>query len=152
MRELTMMFGELGPVAYVILAWIVLGLAVCAIMTVYYIAMEYRKSTSALFPGGAVPCILGVALGVVILLAMPPLLELAARLAAGSPSIIFSAAPEHRAALLARIVAVRLNAAAFTLLGQLILAVPTAIFVGLALTVPFRRRRRIEAARMGGAS
>jgi len=151
-RELVTMFRELGPLAYVILAWILLGLAVCAVLILYYIAMEYRKSTSVLFPGGAVPCILGVALGVVILLAMPPLLELAARLMAGSPSIIFSAAPEDRAALLARIVAVRLNAAAFTLLGQLILAVPTAIFVGLALTVPFRRRRRIEAARMGGAS
>jgi hypothetical protein len=39
-----------------------------------------------------------------------------------------------------------------TMLGQLLLAIPFAVMAGLSLSVPFRRKRRLEAAETGGVS
>jgi len=154
MSQIMFMFRESGIMAAVILLWFLCSITLCVLLSVYYIMMEYREpGPSAIFGGGLASSLIGIVTAVVLLVAIPLLIDFIAGAAFGvSRSVLDSAAPENRAALLARSISMQINIPTLTMLGQLILSIPLAVMTGLSLSVPFRRKRRLEAAGMGGGS
>ena len=152
MSQIAVMFRESGIMAVIIILWFLASLTLCVLLSIYYVAMEYRKpGPSAIFRGGLAPSLIGIAAAVLMLLVIPFMLDLIAAAAYGvSSSVLDSIAPEQKAALLARSISIQINIPILTMLGQLILAIPMAVMTGLSLSVPLRRKRRLEAAGMGG--
>jgi hypothetical protein len=151
LETITEVFKSTGLVAWLSVLWVFTGLLFLTVMIIVYAAAAWRKPSPSSRPAGGTGSALG---GILVVLSffviVPAALNLFAKLATGiTPDLLASASPEMRASLLARGIAGELNAVALTRLGQLLLSIEAAVLAGLALTVPFRRRRRNRAAGMG---
>jgi hypothetical protein len=154
MSQIITMFRESGVTSIIVLLWFLFSLALCVFLSIYYIVMECKKpGPSAVFRGGLAPSLAGVIAAALMLLVVPFLIDVIAGAVHAVPrSLLDSVVPEQRAALLASSMAAQINVPAMTMLGQVLLAIPFAVMAGLSLSVPFRRKRRLEAAETGGVS
>lgn len=145
---------RVGFFSIVIPFWIAAGIVLCILMSIYVIVMEYRKSgSSSLFKGGLGPSLAGVFTAVTILIIIPAVINLVSKMIYGvSPLEISALPPKKGAMMVAKMISMDMNIPIMTRTGQLILAIPSALLVGLSLTVPFRRKRRIHAEHTGGMS
>jgi len=121
-------------------------------MIIVYAATAWRKpSPSSRLEGGTGAALGGVLVVLTFFVIVPAALNLVAKLTTGiTPDLLASAPPDMKAPLLGRAIGGELHAVALTRIGQLLLSIEAAVLAGLALTVPFRRRRRNRAAGLGG--